>query len=57
MSSLRHTNDFVNAYVACGGRMDLYAHVDKLGERALYCVTDRIIFVQKTDENASDRMW
>ena len=48
--SLRHTNEVVAAYVACGGRMNLYAYLDKLGERALYCVTDSVIFVQNTDE-------
>ena len=30
--------------------MHLYANLNKLGERALYCDTDRVIFVQKTDE-------
>ena len=30
--------------------MHMYAHLDKLGERALYCDTDSVIFVQKTDE-------
>ena len=30
--------------------MHLYAHLDKLREPALYCDTDRVIFVQKTDE-------
>jgi len=37
--SLRHTNEVVAAYEACGGRMHLYAYLDKLGERALYCDT------------------
>ena len=50
MPSLRHTNDVVVAYVACGSRIRLYALLDKLGERALYCDTDSVIFVQKADE-------
>ena len=29
--SLRHTIEVVAAYVACGGRIHLYAHLDKLG--------------------------
>ena len=33
--SLRHTNEFVAAYVARGGQMQLYAYREKLGERAL----------------------
>ena len=46
--SLRHTNKVVAAYVACGGGMHLYTHLDILGEPALYC--DSVIIVQKTDE-------
>ena len=30
--------------------MHLYSHLDKLGERALYCDTDSVIFVQKDGE-------
>ena len=48
--SVRHTNEVVAAYVACGGRMHLYAYLDKLVERASHCDTDSVIFVQHTDE-------
>ena len=30
--------------------MHLYAYLDRLGERALYCDTDSVIFVQKEGE-------
>ena len=30
--------------------MHLYEYLDKLGERARYCDTDSVVFVQKTDE-------
>jgi len=30
--------------------MHLYAYLEKLGKRALYCETDSVIFVQKADE-------
>ena len=30
--------------------MHLYAYLDRLGERAVYCDTDSVIFVQKTEE-------
>ena len=30
--------------------MHLYAYLDRLGERAVYCDTDSVIFVQKTGE-------
>jgi hypothetical protein len=48
--SLRHTTEVVAAYVVCGGRMHLYAHPHNLGERALYCDTESVKFVQNTDE-------
>ena len=48
--SLCHANQVIAAYVVCGGRMHLYAYLDKLGERALYCDTDSVIFVQKMNE-------
>ena len=48
--SLLHTNEVVAAYVAGGVRLHLQAHLDKLGERALYCDTERVIFLQKNDE-------
>ena len=50
MPTLCHSTGLVAAYVACGGRMHLYAHLDKIGERALYCHTDSVIFVRLTDE-------
>lgn len=52
--SLHYTNE-VGACIACGGRMHLYAYLDKLGERVLYCDTDSVIFVQK-DGELSDRI-
>jgi hypothetical protein len=48
--NLCHTNEVVAAYVACGVRMHLYAHLDKLGKRAVYYDTDSVIFVKNTDE-------
>ena len=48
--SLRDTNEIIAAFVACGGRMYLYAHLDKLVQRAMYCDTDSVIFIQKDVE-------
>ena len=48
--SLCHTNDVIATFVAWGGRMHLYAHLDKLGERHLYCDTISVILVQKDGE-------
>ena len=52
MPSLRHTNEVIAAIVACDGRKLLYAHLDKLGEQALYRDTDSVIFVQKDGETS-----
>ena len=48
--NLRHTNEFVGEYVACGGRMHLYAYLDRRGKQTLYCDKQSAIFVQKKDE-------
>ena len=41
--------------------MHLYAYLDNLGERALYCDADSVIFVQKTNEppliERGDALW
>ena len=47
--SLRHTKEAIAAYVAFVRRVHLYAHLDTL-DRALYCVTDSVIFVQNDGE-------
>jgi len=48
--SLRHTNDFIGAYVTTGVRIHLYRHLDRLHEKAIYCDTDSFIFIQPRDE-------
>ena len=48
--SLRHTNEVIGAYVTAGARLHLYSNLDRLQERALYCDTDSIMFVQPRDE-------
>jgi hypothetical protein len=47
---LRHTNDVLGSYVTAGARLRLYSYLDKLQERALYCDTDSVLYVQITDE-------
>ena len=47
---LRHTNLFDGEFVACCGRTQLYAYINRLGKRALFCDSDSIIFVQKDGE-------
>ena len=48
--TIRHTNEVIEVFEACGGRRHLYSRLYKFGERARYCDTDRIIFVQKDGE-------
>jgi hypothetical protein len=48
--SLRHTNDVLGSYVTAGDRLRLYSYLDKLQERALYCDTDSMLYLQRTDE-------
>jgi len=44
--NLRHTNEVIGAYVTAGARMHLYKYLDKLRERALYCDTDSVLYIQ-----------
>jgi trehalose-6-phosphate synthase len=47
--SLRHRNEVFGAYVTAGARIHLYQHLDRLQEKALYCDTDSVIFIQPRD--------
>jgi hypothetical protein len=40
----------VGAYVTAGGRLQLYRYLDKLQDKALYCDTDSVIYVQPKRE-------
>jgi len=48
--NLRHTNEVIGAYFTAGARMHLYRYLDRLGERAVYCDTDSVIYIQLKDE-------
>jgi len=47
---LRHTNEIIDAYVTSGARVHLYSYLDQLGERAIHCDTDSVIYIQPGDE-------
>ena len=47
---MRHTNEVIGAYVPEGARIHLYRYLDRLGERAIYCYTDSVIYIQPRDE-------
>jgi len=48
--NLRHTNEVIGAYVTAGARMHLYRYLERLGERAIYCDTDSVIYIQPKEE-------
>jgi hypothetical protein len=52
ISSLRHTNEVIGAFVTAGARLHLYSFLDRLQEKALYCDTDSVFYVQRDNEPA-----
>jgi hypothetical protein len=48
--SLKHANDVIASYVTAGARMHLYKYLDRLQDKALYCDTDSVIYIQPRDE-------
>jgi len=48
--SLRHTNEVIGAYFTAGARIHLYRFLDRLQERAIYCDTDSVIYIQPKDQ-------
>ena len=49
--NVRHTNEVVGAYVTAGARIHLYRYLDRLGEKAIYCDSDSVIYIQLRDEH------
>jgi hypothetical protein len=49
--SLRHTNEFLGTYVTSSARVNLYSYLDRLHEKALYCDTDSVFYIQREDES------
>ena len=47
MSVLRHTNTAIGTYARTGARLKLYTYLDSLQEKAIYCDTDSVIYIQK----------
>jgi hypothetical protein len=44
--SLGHINEVVGGYVTAGAIIHLYGYLDRMQERALYCDTDSVLYVQ-----------
>ena len=47
ISSLRHTNEVIGAFVAAGCRMRLYSYLDRLQKLAIYCDRDSVVYIQE----------
>ena len=43
-------NEVVGAYFPAGARIQVYRYLDRLGERAIYCDTDSVIYIQPKNE-------
>jgi len=52
VASLRHTNEVIGAFVTAGARIHLYSYLDRLQDKAIYCDTDSVIYIQPTGEPA-----
>jgi hypothetical protein len=50
VTNLPHTNDVICSFVTAGARIHLYGYLDRLGDRALYCDTDSVTYVQPKDK-------
>jgi hypothetical protein len=43
---LRHTNEVIGAFVTAGAHIHLYSYLDRLQDKAVYCDTDSVIYIQ-----------
>ena len=50
MAYLPHTNEVIGAYVTAGARIHLYSFLDRLQEKAIYCDTESVVFIQPSGE-------
>jgi len=48
--NLRHTNEFIGAYVTASARIHLYGFLDRLQENAVYGDTHSVIFIWLSTE-------
>jgi len=50
--TLRYTNEVIASFVTAGARLHLYGNLENLKEKAPYCDTDSIIYIELTDGTA-----
>jgi hypothetical protein len=48
--SLSHTNEVNGAYVTDGARINLYRYLEGFQEKASYCDTDSVFYIQKAGQ-------
>ena len=48
--TFKHTNDIIASYVTAGEGIHLYSYLNKLQEKALYCDTDSVVYIQTRGE-------
>jgi hypothetical protein len=48
--TLKHANDVIASYVTAGARIHLYSYLDRLRDKAHYCDTDSVVYIQPRNE-------
>jgi len=48
--NLHHTNEVIRAYLTTGAKIYFYRFLDRLREKAKYCETDSVIYIQPRGE-------
>jgi hypothetical protein len=47
--SVRHTNEVIGVFVTAGARIHLYSYLDRLQDKAIYCYTDSVSYIQPNE--------
>jgi len=54
---LPHTNEVIGAYVTAGALIHLYSYLDRLQDKAIYCDTDSVLYIQPATGPALVETW
>jgi hypothetical protein len=55
--TLKHSNDVIDSYVTADARIHLYSNLDRLRNKALYCDTDSVVYIQPRNEPGLVETW
>jgi hypothetical protein len=47
--SLRQTNKVIRAFLTAGAHIHLYSYLDRLQDKAIYCDTDSVLYIQPNE--------